>query len=333
VLPEQKISAAVLSSGGSSSFCQLLAERLLIDALAEKGIIVDETVPTLPDAEPAPMPESMLGMAGLYGSSLSELHIKISLDGILTIDEMSSLKANYYSDGSFRDAEGTMMFTFEEDDSGNVYFHQLAYAAIPGLPPVEAANDAAVKLPTNEVPDGVWEQWLPYDGKTFFIVSEKPTSEIYLFQPFTNLAVKRNTDGYAMSRTLHENFLQPVANVPGSAGRDWQRIIVARNNEKDCLRIGDYLALSDSEVPDVYVGVDATCTIQQDGWPRWYKIGAAAGKNMKVLAPDGGWFYVYNADSIVSAATVFGDSEAVLPDSGYLCFVGDAGISFSITIG
>lgn len=50
VLPEYNMAAAVLTSGGVSTYNQMAASRMLIDALTEQGVTVDETVPTLPAA-------------------------------------------------------------------------------------------------------------------------------------------------------------------------------------------------------------------------------------------------------------------------------------------
>ena len=55
VIPEYDMAAAVVSSGGTSTYNELTATRLLIDALGAEGVSVDETVPTLPAASPAAM--------------------------------------------------------------------------------------------------------------------------------------------------------------------------------------------------------------------------------------------------------------------------------------
>ena len=58
VLPEEDKAVAVLSSGGASLYDQLAGERILIDALAEEGTVVDESIPALPAGEPAAIPRS-----------------------------------------------------------------------------------------------------------------------------------------------------------------------------------------------------------------------------------------------------------------------------------
>lgn len=51
VLPEQNMAAAVVSSGGSSIYCQLLAEKLLMDRLTQKGLVPEGEEPQ-DDQEP-----------------------------------------------------------------------------------------------------------------------------------------------------------------------------------------------------------------------------------------------------------------------------------------
>ena len=68
VLSEEDKAVAVLSSGGVSTYDQLAGERILIDALAEEGVTVDESIPALPAGEPAAIPEELKAHAGAYVS-------------------------------------------------------------------------------------------------------------------------------------------------------------------------------------------------------------------------------------------------------------------------
>ena len=55
ILPEYDMAAAVLTSGGISTYNQLAAARILLDALAEQGVEVEEEAALTP-AQPAQMP-------------------------------------------------------------------------------------------------------------------------------------------------------------------------------------------------------------------------------------------------------------------------------------
>lgn len=63
VLPEHDMAVAVLSSGGVSTYNQLAGARILVDALAQRGITVDESW-SLPEAEPAGSPRRSCHMPG-----------------------------------------------------------------------------------------------------------------------------------------------------------------------------------------------------------------------------------------------------------------------------
>lgn len=51
-LPEYDMAAAVLTSGGISTYNQLAAARILLDALAEQGVEVEEEAALTPPSPP-----------------------------------------------------------------------------------------------------------------------------------------------------------------------------------------------------------------------------------------------------------------------------------------
>ena len=81
VLPEYDMAAAVVSSGGTSTYDQLAASQILIAALSAQGITVDQTVPTLPEAQPASLPAELKQYAGYYGSTSAQYQIDLADDG------------------------------------------------------------------------------------------------------------------------------------------------------------------------------------------------------------------------------------------------------------
>ena len=89
VLPEYDMAAAVVSSGGVSTYDQLAANQILIAALAEEGVTVDQTVKALPAAESAAMPAEQLENAGYYGSTSAQYQVDIQADGTLTMSYLN----------------------------------------------------------------------------------------------------------------------------------------------------------------------------------------------------------------------------------------------------
>ena len=165
VLPEYDMAAAVVSSGGVSTYDQLAANQILIAALAEEGVTVDQTVKALPAAESAAMPAEQLENAGYYGSTSAQYQVDIQADGTLTMSYLNyptSIPAQtftYCSDGSFRDSTGLSYISFVKERNGQTYLYQQAVSPLPGLGALPIANYAAVKLPENDLSPEVAAAW------------------------------------------------------------------------------------------------------------------------------------------------------------------------------
>lgn len=330
ILPEYGMAAAVVSSGGASIYNQLLAARILIDALAARGVTVDENVYPLPEAEPADIPESELEKAGVYGMMGGTIQIDITDEGMT----MMGMQLKYYNDGSYRDDDGAMMFKLVEEDNGRVYLYQKAYMQIPGFPPLVTSDYAAELLTANETADSYWDAWEQINGLYFFMLNEGYTSQLYLYQPFTTVPVERDELGYIYGLKIADSaHAVPVVQTPGAGSRDYQSLTVIRSQTGTYLMANDYLMLGGNDISTVYSGTNARCTIQADGYARWYSVGGSSGKQMTVASPETSNFYIYDASGIVVASSIFGDTGCTLPEGGYMVFLGDAGDQFLITIG
>ena len=190
VLPEYDMAAAVVSSGGVSTYDQLAANQILIAALAEEGVTVYQTVKALPAAESAAMPAEQLENAGYYGSTSAQYQVDIQADGTLTMSYLNyptSIPAQtftYCSDGSFRDSTGLSYISFVKERNGQTYLYQQAVSPLPGLGALPIANYAAVKLPENDLSPEVAAAWdsiatlgilpmnEPYNSQTFLALAD-----------------------------------------------------------------------------------------------------------------------------------------------------------------
>ena len=194
VLPEYDMAAAVVSSGGVSTYDQLAANQILIAALEEDGVTVDQTVKTLPAAEPAAMPAEQLENAGYYGSTSIQYRVEISEDGTMTLSTMNypttmpAQTFSYYSDGSFRDATGMSFISFVKERNGQTYLYQQAVSPLPGLGALPVANYAAMQLPENPLSPEVAAAWEnvattgilpmnePYNSQTFLALADSAST-------------------------------------------------------------------------------------------------------------------------------------------------------------
>ncbi len=343
VLPEHNMAAAVLSSGGVSTYNEMAASQMLIAALREKGVTVDETAPALPEAKPAAMPEELLENAGYYGSLLP-YKVDLTKDGTLTMGylgmEVPPQTFSYHDDGSFRDQTGMSLLKFVKESNGQTYLYQRAFSQLPGLGGLGTSNYAAVKLPENPVSPELQAQWDAFaNGTSVLPMNERYSSQVYLAisgAPATE-TVSETAPGYEGAlKIADENRLEYVVQIPGNVGRDGSDTEL-RRDEKGVLwtySSNGTVCMEESAVPGLSTGKDnrARCTIQPDGYARWYSVeDNTAGKTMTVQLPENAGFWVYDGDMKLTASSVlWDDRSAELPEDGLLVFAGDPGAVFQL---
>lgn len=344
VLPEHRLAAAVLSAGGSSSYNEMAASKMLIAALREENVDVAELRLKLPAAQRADMPKELLDSAGYYGSE-TLLAVKITEDGTLSIRDPSlpdlpERKYFYYSDGTFRDGEEASALRVVKEKNGQTYLYQQSFSSLSGLGGLPASNYIAMKLPGNQVAPELQAQWEALANRAVLPMNERYSSQAYAaLDTLLETAAEgpENAPGYiGMLRVEDEAHLRWVVQIPGGAGRDGFDK-EARRDAKGNL----WFYQSDGSVymdagaaPVISTGRNGgvSCTIQPDGWARWYKVGAdAAGKVMTVRMPENAGFWAYDSAGNVTASSVlWGDSSAKLAEGGWVAFAGDPGARFEL---
>lgn len=344
VLPEYHMAAAVLSAGGASTYNELAATQMLIAALKARGVEVDETPVPLPEAVPAKMPRELLKNAGYYGS-LMQYRVDVAAGGTLTMHylgmDLPDQTFTYHSDGSFRDRTGTACLKFVRESNGETYLYQRAFSQIPGLGGLGTSNYAAVKLPENRLAPAVQKSWDDAAGGTDILpMNERYSSQVYLALAGASQvsgAAEESAPGYVGPlKIVDETHAQYAVQIPGNAGRDGSDLEL-RRDEQGALwmyQSNGSVYMEQAAAPTLSAGGgSARCTIQPDGYARWYQIGeATAGKTMAVRLPEDAGFWVYDRDWNVTASSVVGgDSSAVLPEGGMVVFAGDAGAVFRLT--
>ena len=342
VIPEHRMAAAVLSSGGVSTYNELAASQMLIAALKAKGVAVDETPVTLRSAVPAKMPAELLKNAGYYGSLL-QYKVDLTPEGKLTMEylgmDIPAQEFTYHSDGTFRDQTGTACLKFVEESNGNVYLYQRAFTVLPGLGGLGTSNYAAVKLPENPISPELQKGWDSFAAGTDILpVNERYSSQVYWALTAASQAedaAEEGVPGYMGAlKIVDETHAQYAVQIPGSVGRDGYDLEL-RRDENGVLRLflsNGAVFMETSAAPALSAaGGSARCTIQPDGYARWYKIGGAAGKTMAVQMPEDAGFWVYDKDWNVTASSVLGSGGSVeLPEGGMVVFAGDPGAQFRL---
>lgn len=342
VLPEHDMAAAVVSSGGVSTYNEMVANQLLIAALAKEGVSVDESIPALPAAEPAAMPADLLKNAGYYGSTSAQYQVSLTEDGKLTMHYLNypttipDQTFTYHSDGTFRDATGTAYMSFVKEENGQVYLYQKTVSGLPGLGALPVSNYAAVKLPDNPLTPEVQAAWddiltmgvlpmdEPYNSQTYAALADSAAGETPELVP-----------GYMGSmRIVDAATALFEIQLPGVGGRDGLDYHVEDRDGVTWIIARGSAYMDASAVPELFTGSGtAYTTVQEDGYARWYTVSdGAAGKTMTVQLPEDAGFWVYDAAGQVTASSVlWNDTSVVLPEDGVLVFAGDPGARFHLS--
>ena len=339
VIPEYHMAAAVLSSGGSSAYNEMAAAQMLAAALKVQGVALDESVPLLPEAAPAAMPEELTKHSGYYGSTAAQYRVDVTADGtltmhVLTMPSIPAMTFTYRDDGTFQDSTGQAAMRFVTESNGQTYLYQQGAGQLPGLGILPTANYAAVKLPENPIAPEVQTDWDRYLSMSFLPMGEKYSSQTYL--ALADSAAQERAEmvpGYAGgSRIVDSTSARYELQLPGAGGRDGQEINVFEQDGITWMESNNALYMSVEGAPVLYTGAGwSYSTVQADGYARWYQVGRHAGTTMTVQMPEDAGFWVYDGSGQVTASSVlWGDTAAVLPQDGFVVFAGDPGARFHL---
>lgn len=339
VIPEYHMAAAVLSSGGASTYNEMTAAQMLAAALKARGVVLDESLPLLPEAAPAAMPAELTENAGYYGSTAAQYRVDVTDDGtltmrVLTMPSVPAQAFTYCDDGTFRDTTGQAALRFVKEANGQLYLYQQAVGLLPGLGMMPTANYAAVKLPENNITPEVQAAWDRYLSTSFLPMGEKYSSQTYLaLADSTAQETAELVPGYVgASRIVDSTSALYELQIPGANGRDGQDIHVYEQSGTTWMDVNGALYMSAEGAPVLYTGPDSYSTVQENGYARWYRVGGNAGKSMTVRVPEDAGFWVYDTDGQVTASSVlWGDTRAELPQDGFVVFAGDPGARFHLS--
>ena len=349
ILPEYRMAAAVLSTGGASTYNEMAASQLLIAALREKNVEVAEIRFKLPAAKKAALPAELMDSAGYYASQLT-LKVELAEDGTLTMKypdmpDMPAQKFYYHDDGTFRDGEGSAALRIVKESNGQTYLYQRTFTSLPGLGNLPGSNYAAMKLPENSVDPSVQANWEErMSGTAFLPMNERYSSQTYLAlgTALKELAeaeeATENAPGYIGGlRIDSETHAGYTAQIPGTAGRDGYDVDL-RRDDKGALWMhcsNGTVGMDLAAVPELSTGKDntAACTIQPNGYARWYKVGdKAAGKTLSVQVPKDAGFWAYDAaGNVIGSSLLWGNKPVELPRDGLIVFAGNSGAKFQLT--
>ncbi|MGG4305874.1 serine hydrolase domain-containing protein [Bacillus wiedmannii] len=339
VLPEQKMAAAVLSSGGRSSTNQLLATELLLAVLKEKGTIKN-IKPNKSFGKPVKvkMPQDVAKKAGFYGNSETHFKIEITKNGELFLPSNREEKYVYTADGSFINEKGTSKLNFVTEKNGRTYLRESTYKSTPDLGQGAMTHYLAEKLEDNVLSKKTAAAWAKREGVKFYLVNEKFSSIEYLVQPkliTTQITRKEGLAGYWEGRKITgPNTATHQLQIPVMNGRDTTETHFYTEGGNEYMEMAGLLYVSGANVKPLDAGQSSKVTLQANGHAKWFTIPqAAAGKMMTVTLPSKGAFAVYDENGVcVNFTIVSGNNKVKLPKNGTVVIAGAPNSEFAITL-
>ena len=339
VLPEQKMAAAVLSSGGRSSTNQLLATELLLAVLKEKGTIKN-IKPNKSFGKPVKvkMPQDVAKKAGFYGNSETHFKIEITKNGELFLPSNREEKYVYTADGSFINEKGTSKLNFVTEKNGRTYLRESTYKSTPDLGQGAMTHYLAEKLEDNVLSKKTAAAWAKREGVKFYLVNEKFSSIEYLVQPkliTTQITRKEGLAGYWEGRKITgPNTATHQLQIPVMNGRDTTETHFYTEGGNEYMEMAGLLYVSGTNVKPLDASQSTKVTLQANGHAKWFTIPqAAAGKMMTVTLPSKGAFAVYDENGVcVNFTIVSGNNKVKLPKNGTVVIAGAPNSEFAITL-
>ena len=363
VLPEENVSCAVLTSGGSSTLNQLAVQEIVMTYLDEVQRIERGDEESVSHGGEAGL--NLAERSGWYaGSDL--LKLSVSGEGEMTVASEGSGRRReqvyrlgedggfYSTDGSYISASGELSkgsggrigrtrLSFQEGKKGREYLMAESMEVYPGLGRVATYLPVGTRYTGNVPAETAVSAWKALDGQEYYLLSEKYTSSAWLKRfmvkpllldeprgilSFENLELR-------MAEVTDEAHARFFTEVPGQAGRDLNDYMRTEENGKQYLESGSYryIAAADAEAfPDA----DSERTIGADGKAVWFTTGDRNQKRPVIIEkPENGAWYVYDHTGrdmkcVSSSWTLSEDRPFYLPEDGRVVLVGEAGAAFTI---
>lgn len=341
VLPEEGMAMAVLSSGGASTYNQIFAQEILLNALLAKGTIKEiKADKTFVAPVKTTMPVEEMNYSGYYAFVGGLFQINISKDGVLSMyngeasSGASAEKFMYTGDGKFYYADGSIYLSFQKESNGNTYLFCSSYGSLPGIGQYADSGYLGQKIEANPISNKVKAVWEKRNNKKYFIVDEVYNSQMYALScPCFQGSMLTGIEGYFVNAQITgKNSAQMRLQIPGVYGRDLSDLNYYTVGKKEYVNASGSTFISEDAIKALSSKGTFNVTIGSERDAQWYKISEKLkNKKVKVTLPKKASFSVYNADGTCAYNSVItGKSNVTLPAGGYIVFVGDAKAKFTV---
>jgi CubicO group peptidase (beta-lactamase class C family) len=342
VLPEYNMAFAAVLSGGSSFYGQVMGQTLLLKTLLAENDIT-EIIPPRDLQAPvlSSMPLEQTSYAGIYANNAMVMNVSVGTEGKITISALSHKDIPdeiylYASEGVFVNEDGSKKLTFVNESNGKTYIQIKQFFNLPNMGQTVMTSYEYEKIEPNIIDDVSQKAWDERNGTKYYIVNEIPQSQAYhkLESSHFEITTNKELPGYAVQyKIVDSDTAWQDVQIPVMAGRDLGTLEISNIDGKEYLSNAGSIFISEKDMVDMYAGDNAICTIQENGYARWYTISQNdAGKTMTVNLPENASFAVYDEESCVYYSTVNANQAVKLPENGKVVYIGEApGDCFTIT--
>ena len=360
VAPNEKISVAVLSNGGSSTLDALMAQAILDICLKEQGIVISEDETTSYQVI-SDIPASYDEFAGDYvtrndlagGDVISR--VSFPDHKYMHVENMSAFKTAY-ADYVLTEGGKFAALAAEVADSGLLDMRiamnpellsfvkkqgQTLIACdrketFPGVGSHESLTYVGERLPDNPISEDVLASWMAYNGMEFVLTGDVWSSQGYN-AAISTMVLSTEKPGYLymingmgtrILKIADESSAISFMTIPSSTSRDL--IDIKLQKPENGVTYTSSAGLSSLAETDLEVFDDGIKEIAlKTGQARWFQIDdSMTGREVSIAArPENSAVFVYNKYGEVLYNTHIVDETQVLPmpKGGKIVFLGETG--------
>jgi len=344
VAPEERL--AVLINGTSTSYpTGTLAERILLNALAERGRIARVPAPLPPDPPPeqAATDADLAAMAGCYANFEGLLQIQPQSDHSLRIQQYNAgLWSEYASnlkhrvDGTFASDGQPLAAYWSFTADGRRY---LAMRSPRGLGHYLTELPLAQRV---EPAADLSAAWRARIGQRWLMVNEHHQSILLasgLTPPGVTLDAVEELPGYLLVKGLFQltQIVDPAGSdrlarmflkIPFNFGRDLSDVMIEPRSGEEWLRYGGFLFRPLASVPELVAGENLVA-IGTEGLAEWRKLPVTG--DSVTLSGASAW-KLYDTDFQLLASGEGDGNTGANPSGDYLLLYGTPMTAINLTL-
>lgn len=347
VAPDEEISVAVLSSGGSSAYNGLIAQALMDIALEEKGIKAEHKAPDKLETLDK-VPEKYLAYEDLYITSEALYRVSFP-EGrymeIKSVDEKTEVQNYMYTTednfvqvvGNIRNGKAVQpkdqtVLSFCKRN-GRDYICTDSWYDLGGIGGMGMSAYYMQRAERNDVSAEVQASWDARSGRKYYLYNGKYSNTYYNGMPCIKLFTSPEAKGYISSgKIIDSDRAESALVMPG--GRDVVDLAVRKEHGYEMIDMTNCALEYISEDAIPVLTEDITEVKLSTKKAVWYRTKDGENRTITLDIPGNAAVYVYDSFDRVVYSSYMKDygSKVPLPSNGKIVFVGEDGGSIGITL-